>query len=180
MAVLRASGIVAVTSETTGGTQMEQFIKVVFVGFMTVLAATGIALGSSSLAGSEASLQGDEVAIKRDEDDVEAALARDDDEDDEWGPEGALIVAGNGDVSRSNDRSRDATTADRSNSLDRSRDRTGDRVGALDRSNSLDRSGDRTGDHNSRDISNSRDASHDTSVSNGNTGTGDSNSAAGV
>jgi len=149
---------------------MERFIKVTFVLLVSVLAATGIGLGSSSLAGSGNNVQADEVAFKRDEDDVEAALARgdEDDEDDEWGPDGLLVAAANGDASRSNDRSRDATTADRSNSLDRSRDRTGDRVGALDRSNSLDRSGDRTGDHNSADISNSRDVSQDTSVSNTN------------
>jgi len=161
---------------------MERFIKVTFVLLVSVLAVTGIGLGSSSLAGSGKNLQSDEVALKRDEDDVEAALARgdEDDDDDEWGPDG-LIAAANGDASRSNDRSRDATTADRSNSLDRSRDQTGDRVGALDRSNSLDRSGDRTGDHNSRDISNSRDASQDTSVSSTNTGTNSvSNSAARV
>lgn len=148
---------------------MERFIKMTLVALAAVLAATGIAFGSASLVGSAENLPREDLAIKRDEDDVEAALARedDDDEDDGVGPDGLLIAAGNGDVSRSNDRSRDATTADRSNSLDRSFDRTGDRVGALDRSNSLDRSRDRTGDHNSRDISNSRDVSRDaTSVSN--------------
>lgn len=151
---------------------MEQFIRVTLTVLATVLAATGLAFAGASLGSGGA--QAEDVAIKRDEEDVEAVLARDDDGDgdDEDDLDGQPVAAANGDASRSNDRSRDATSSDRSNSLDRSLDRTGDRVGALDRSNSRDFSGDRTGDHNSRDVSNSLDMSaDDTSVSNGGTGT---------
>jgi hypothetical protein len=148
---------------------MEGLIKATFVAMATVIAATGLVLGASAVASAGKDVRGDEVAIKRDEDDVEAALARgDDDEDDEWGPSGRLAAFSHGDVSASRDRSGDITSGDRSYSRDRSRDRTGDGVGVNDRSYSWDRSRDRTGDHNTRDASRSRDVSADnTSITGG-------------
>lgn len=146
---------------------MERLIKVVFVGLATVVAATGLVLGTSAVPASS-EVAGDEVAIKRDEEDVEAALwLREDDDDDRWDPTAELAAAANGDVSRSRDRSRDVTSGDRSRSRDRSRDRTGDGVRVLDRSYSWDRSRDRTGDHNTPDVSRSRDVSRDNTSASG-------------
>ena len=153
---------------------MERLIKGTFVSLAAVIAATGLVLGASAVAGPGNDVRGDEVAIKRDEEDVEAALwlRDDDDDDDEWDPSAALAAANNGDASRSRDRSRDITSGDRSRSRDRSRDRTGDGFGVNDRSFSWDRSRDRTGDHNTRDASRSRDVSRDnTSASRGTGGT---------
>jgi len=149
---------------------MERFIKTTLAGLAAVVAVTGFVFATAPVATSSGDAATEEVAIKRDEDDVELELARldedDDGGDDELATGAEFAAAGNGDISRSRDRSRDVTSADRSKSRDKSRDRTGDRVGVADRSKSLDRSRDRTGDHDSRDISRSRDASRDdTSVS---------------
>ncbi|HEX2044283.1 MAG TPA: hypothetical protein VHF23_01505 [Gaiellaceae bacterium] len=149
---------------------MEGLIKAVFAGMAAVVAVTGLVLGMSSVASAGKEVRGDEVAIKRDEEDVEAALARgDDDADDEWGPTGRLVALADGDASASRDRSGDITSGDRSWSRDRSRDRTGDGVGVNDRSYSWDRSGDRTGDHNTADASRSRDVSADNTSATGGT-----------
>lgn len=150
---------------------MERLIKGTLVLMAAVVAATGLVLGGVPAAAPGDQVRGDEVAIKRDEDDVEAALARaEDDEDDEWGDSAQLAAVDGGDASGSRDRSGDITSGDRSWSRDRSGDRTGDGRWANDRSYSWDRSRDRTGDHNTADASRSYDVSRDnTSVSGTNT-----------
>jgi hypothetical protein len=143
---------------------MDRIIKGTLVFMASIVAVTGLAIGTTSFA--KTTDAAEQVAVKRDEDDVEGELERR--EDDLGGDEPqdgvgelAAVNSGGGDASRSNDRSRDMTTRDASGSRDRSRDRTGDGVGVNDRSWSKDRSGDRTGDHNSRDVSRSRDYSGD-------------------
>ncbi len=59
------------------------------------------------------------------------------------------------------DGSRDITTRDVSRSFDRSWDATGDKPGKPDRSASHDFSRDRTGDHDTADVSKSQDVSSD-------------------
>jgi hypothetical protein len=140
---------------------MDGIIRSVLASLAAVVAVTGLALGGPTVVGAGEENRADQVALKRDEDDVEASLARED-EDEDWDDDDfAVLAANNGDVSRSFDRSRDMTTSDKSRSRDRSRDRTGDGVGVNDRSWSKDRSRDRTGDHNSADYSRSRSASGD-------------------